>query len=114
LVRKAVESYRRRVIDQAIGQMTRQTTRAAKVIIRIANEAESESVQLRAARALFSDVITVSKYSGLEGRLTELEEQVRERDAATSAIASWSPPTYGRGATPAAMPPTTSIATGAG
>jgi len=79
LVRKAVESYRRRVIDQAIGRMTKQTTLAADVMIRLAKEAQSDSVQLRAARALFSDVITVSKYSGLEIRVTEMEQQLEQQ-----------------------------------
>ena len=115
MVRKAVESYRRRTIDQAIGRMTKHTTRAADVIVRIANDAESDSVWLRAARAIFSDMMAVSKYSGLEGRMTEIEEKLLERaGGASSNIATWTPPSDGHGANPAAMLPVTSIATGAG
>jgi hypothetical protein len=74
MVRKAVDSYRRRSIDQAIGRMTKQTTRATDVIVAIANHAKSDSVRLRAARAIFSDMMAVSRYSGLEERMTEIEE----------------------------------------
>jgi hypothetical protein len=74
LVRKAVESYRRRLIDHAIGLMAKQSTPAANTIVRISKEAESDSVRLRAARAIFSDVMTVSKYAGWEVRLAELEK----------------------------------------
>jgi hypothetical protein len=114
-VRKAVESIRRRTIDQAIGKMTKQTTRAVDIILRIANEAESDSVRLRAARSIFSDMMAVSEHSGMEIRLTEIEEQVAQRaDAEKSAAASWSPTNYGHAATPAARLPVTSIATGPG
>ena len=115
MVRKAVESYRRRTIDQAIGWMTKHTTRAAHGIVTIAREAESDSVRLRAWRAIFSDMMAVSKYSGLEARLTEVEEMALQRDgAASSTFASRTPTNYGPGATPAAMSPVTSIGTGAG
>jgi hypothetical protein len=42
--------------------------------------AESESVRLRALRTIFVDMMAVSKYSGLEGRLAEIEEKLDERD----------------------------------
>ena len=115
LVRKMVEAYRRRTIDQAIGLMTKQTTRAAEIIIAIAEEAASDSVRLRAARALFSDTMTVSKFSDMEVRMTELETRLDQKTAAkNSAVATWSPTTYSQVANPAAMRPGTSIATGAG
>ena len=44
-VRKAVEAYRRRMIDQAIGRMAKHTTEAADMIVRIANSAESELIR---------------------------------------------------------------------
>jgi hypothetical protein len=114
-VRKAVESYRRRTIDQAVGRMTKQANRATEIIVRIANEAESDSVRLRAARAIFSDMMAVSNYSGLEVRMKEIEGQLKQRaGAASSAIASWTLPNYGRGATVAATPPAPPIGTGAG
>ena len=66
LVRKAVESYRRRTIDEAVGKMTQYTTNAAEIIMRIAEEAESDSTRLRAARSIFSDMMAVSKHSDME------------------------------------------------
>ena len=94
--------------------MTKHTTRAAHGIVTIATEAESDSVRLRAWRAIFSDMMAVSKYSGLEVRMTEIEEKLLQRDdAASSNIATWAAPSYGQGALPAAMSPVTSIGTGA-
>jgi hypothetical protein len=54
--------------------------KAADGIVRLAREAESESVQLRAWRAILADQIAVAKFSDLEYRMTEIEEQLRERN----------------------------------
>jgi hypothetical protein len=79
-VRKAVEAYRRRIIDQAVGLLTLQTTKAASRIASISMEGDnSHSVQLRACRAIFSDMITTSKYSVLEARLMDIEERLAEQ-----------------------------------
>jgi len=40
----------------------------------LAEAAESESVQLRALRSIFSDVMAVAKFSNLEHRVAEIEE----------------------------------------
>jgi hypothetical protein len=89
--------------------------RAADVIVRIANEAKSDSVRLRAARAIFSDMMTVTHYNELEGRMAGIEDKLRKRASATSsAIASRTPASYGQGAPPPAMLPVTSTTTGAG
>ena len=104
MVRKAVESCRRRTMDQAIGKMTKHSSWAVDAIAAIAKDAASDSVRLRALRALFSDMIAVSTYSGLEGRMTEVEEMLHQRDGAeASTIASPSPANYGYGQT--ATPP---------
>jgi hypothetical protein len=68
-VRKAVESYRRRTIDQAVGRMAKGTTEAADLILKIACEADTYAVRLRAARAVFSDMI--------RGDNQKLEGQIR-------------------------------------
>jgi hypothetical protein len=78
-VRKAVESHRRRTIDEAIGKMTKQSTWAVGGIIAIAKEAESDSVRLRALRSIFSELMAVSKHSGLEARMAEIEAKIEER-----------------------------------
>jgi hypothetical protein len=78
-VRGAVETCRRRTLDRAIGRMTRRTLWACDRIAELAKAAESESVQLRALRSIFADVMAVSKFSNLENRLAQLEEDYREQ-----------------------------------
>ena len=80
LVRKTVEAHRRKMIDQAIGRMAKHTDRAAEGILEIAENAEDEAVRLRARRAVFSDMHTASKYTGLVNRMNELERRLAERD----------------------------------
>jgi hypothetical protein len=78
-VRREVEACRRRVVNQAIGRLTGMTTKAADRISTLAQEADSESVQLRASRAILADMIAVSKFSVLEFRMTEIEEELEKR-----------------------------------
>lgn len=77
--RAKVDSIRRRILDQAIGRLAMQTVDAADEIAELRKHASSESVKLSANRAVFSDYIGLSKYSGLEGRIAKLEERSRER-----------------------------------
>ena len=53
--------------------------KAADGIARLGEGAESESVQLRAWRAILADQMAVSKFSNLEQRMVEIEEQLRDR-----------------------------------
>jgi hypothetical protein len=78
-VRTAAEACRRRTIDRAVGRMTRRATWAADGIATLAKEAESESVRLSALRAILSEMMSVSHFSGLEGRMAQIEDQLRER-----------------------------------
>ena len=82
-VRREVEACRRRVVNQAIGRLTGMTTKAVDGITNLAQEADSESVQLRAWRAILADMMSVSKFSDLEYRMTEIEEQLGERTGHT-------------------------------
>ncbi len=75
-VRREVEACRRRVVNQAIGRLTGMATKAVDGITHLAQEADSESVQLRAWRAILADMMSVSKFSDLEYRMTEIEEQL--------------------------------------
>jgi hypothetical protein len=72
-VRKEALSYRRRVLDRAVGQMTKLSGGAVDTMRRISKDGESDSVRLKAARSLISDMITLSRYSGLETRMADLE-----------------------------------------
>ena len=77
-VRAEIEAFRRRAIDRAVGVFARRAGWAANGICKLAGGAESESVKLRALRAVLGDMIAVSRYSGLEERMAELEEHVQE------------------------------------
>ena len=77
-VRREVDHLRRRALDQAVGRMIKHSKRAADIVFSIAEDAQSESVRLRAARAIFLDGMVVAKFSGLEARMTEFEEKLRK------------------------------------
>jgi hypothetical protein len=78
-VRASVESIRRRALDRAVGVMSRNAKRATLGIVKLSESAASEAVRLAALRAVLSDVISVSKFGCLEDRMTEIEEQIRDR-----------------------------------
>jgi hypothetical protein len=82
-VRREVEASRRRALGRAIGRLSSVAMKAADGIVTLAKEAESESVQLRAWRAVLADQMTVSKFSDLEYRMAEIEEQLSERTGHT-------------------------------
>jgi hypothetical protein len=74
--RLVVQAWRREALDRAIGMMASRSTGAVKVIAGLADGADSESVRLRAARAVLSDQIAVAKFSDLESRMGQLEAHV--------------------------------------
>jgi hypothetical protein len=79
-VRRQVEDWRRRILDRALGFMAGRSMWAVRGIAKLGEAAESESVQLRARRAILQDQMAVSKFSNFEYRMAELEEQVRVRN----------------------------------
>ena len=83
-VRREVDACRRRVVNQAIGRLTGMITEAVDGITHLAQEADSESVQLRAWRAILAELMSVSKFSDLGYRTAELEEQVSARTGYTN------------------------------
>jgi len=78
-VRSAVESHRRRALNRAIGRKAKHATWAAKGIATLARGADSESVRLSALRTMLSDRMAGYSFAGLELRMGEIEEQLRER-----------------------------------
>jgi hypothetical protein len=80
-VHREVEACRRRALNQAIGRLTGMAMNAVDGIAHLAQGAESESVQLRAWRGVLADLMSVSKFSVLEYRMTEIEEQLDKRSA---------------------------------
>ena len=82
-VRAKVESCRRQVLDQAVGRLTDNISMAMEGILQLATEASSESVRLAALRTVASDMMALSKFGGLEDRMTKLEEKLHARAANT-------------------------------
>jgi hypothetical protein len=77
-MRRMVEACRRRIMDRAIGRMTKRSTRAADVIAEVAENSTSDSVRLRAARAILSDTMAATRFWSLEVRMHEFEEKLRK------------------------------------
>ena len=82
-VRAKIKSYHRRVLGRAIGRLATRVTWAADGIVKLAEDANSESVKLSALRSIFSNMMAVSTFAGLEDRVAELEEQLNERTGST-------------------------------
>ena len=82
-VRAKVASYRRHVIDEALGLMSSHVTKAACGITALAKNAVSASVKLAALRAVFSNMMAVAEFSSLDERMTLIEERLDERDRDT-------------------------------
>jgi hypothetical protein len=79
-VRESSELWRRRALNQAIGRMTRFATKAADGIAKLATVSDSDSIRLRAWRAILADQMAVAKFSILEDRMTELEEWKKNKE----------------------------------
>jgi len=86
-VRRMVETCRRRTLDRAIGRMNSSTIWVTDRIALLAKEADSQSLQFKALRSIISDVMAVSKFSNIEHRLTELEEDFREQSGNPDGVA---------------------------
>jgi transposase-like protein len=111
-VRKAIQAHRRRLIDEAVGKMTKNTSKVADVLIRLARDGDSHSIQLRAARAVYSDLIALSKYSDLEERMTEVEVMQNPEGTSTAFSAEWVLPGDQGAGQPPIPPPTASQGAG--
>jgi hypothetical protein len=79
-VRRSVHAIRRRFLDRAVGRMARRATWAVDKIITLGDDAKSESVKLRALRAILSDTMTVSQFATLENRVAKVKEQIHARE----------------------------------
>jgi hypothetical protein len=86
-IRVEVNALRRRFVDRAAGTLSRRCNWAASRIVKLAEKAKSEPVQLAAARAVLTQTIAVSEFGDFESRLNNVEEQYRERNAEDAASA---------------------------
>ena len=73
-----VEAMRRQVVHQTVGQLCGKATAAVAEIARLMTDGNSESVRLQAARAVLADLMAISSFAALNGRMAELERVVRE------------------------------------
>ncbi|MFI5456397.1 MAG: hypothetical protein ACHRXM_13190 [Isosphaerales bacterium] len=79
--RLTVQEVRRRTLDRAVGHFARKLTKAADRIALLATEAQSESVQLQAARAMFKEFTAGREHVDLEEQMVDIERRLDERDA---------------------------------
>jgi hypothetical protein len=78
-VRREVETHRRRALDRAVGLMSKRTAWAANGIAKLAQTSGSDTVRLGAFRSIFGDMMKVTSFAGMEERVTEIEERLKER-----------------------------------
>ena len=83
-VKAVVDSCRDRVLDQAIGKLAENVHSAAEGIVTLSKNAASEPVRLAALKAIFSNIMTVSTFSGMEKRMTRIEENLRHETGSTT------------------------------
>jgi hypothetical protein len=76
-VRAEIDLIRRIAFDQAIGRLAARASWAVEGIIKLAENAASESVRLAALRAVMSEFKSGSDFAALETRVAQLEEQLR-------------------------------------
>ncbi len=78
-VKAAFDARRRKAFDRSVGLLSGILARAATVIADLGETADSESVRLSANKAVFSTMISVSKFALLEKRMNEIEESLHPR-----------------------------------
>jgi len=77
----AVRDIRRRAIDRAVGQFARHLAKAVGRVALLATEAQSQSVQLQAARVILKESLRVRDHVDLAEQLVDIERRLDERDA---------------------------------
>ena len=77
----AVREFRRRAFDRAVGHFARNLTKAADRIALLATEADSQSVQLQAARVVLRESLNVREHVDLEEQMEDIQRRLDERDA---------------------------------
>jgi hypothetical protein len=73
-----VEAIRREVLDRTVGRLSDHATAAVDEIVRLVTGAASEAVRLQAARAVLAELMVVSSYAALEGRMAEVERRITD------------------------------------
>jgi len=78
--RRLVVRTRRRLTDRALGQLAGKAAAAAGELGRLITEGQqTDAVRLAAARAVLADLMALARFTDMEGRMAEIEEQLRAR-----------------------------------
>jgi hypothetical protein len=77
----AVDRYRRRAVDRAIGRLSRAATRAVDEIVKLTTGAKSEGVKLAAARAVLAELMAVTSHAENQKQLDELRSRITSLEA---------------------------------
>jgi hypothetical protein len=75
---QAVFDYQRRRLEGAIGVLAHHAATAAGKLVELTRTARSESLQVAAARAILLIRLPMARDVVLEGRMAEIEEQLRK------------------------------------
>jgi hypothetical protein len=86
-VKARVQAVRDRLLDRAIGRLTRHAVSAVETLARVIKPASTATTpeKISAAKAILASLIDVRSHVELSERLTALEELARE-NAATDAV----------------------------
>jgi hypothetical protein len=72
------ERNRRSWVDRSGDRLSKRSIWAVEALIKMAKDGPSEHARLRALEAIFTNMMSVSKYLGLITRVGELEEKLDE------------------------------------
>jgi hypothetical protein len=83
--KELVQSHRRKMTDQVIGQLTGKASKAVRTLERLMESGTGESVRLGAARAILSELVAIGNWADLEKRFCELEKRVNDGQPSSQA-----------------------------
>ncbi len=72
-----VEKHRGDIIDEAVGKLSRVSSKAAKTLCELLGPDHSDDVRLKAARAILDGLIMVRDHITISERLNALEDQLK-------------------------------------
>jgi hypothetical protein len=84
-VRDRTEAIRRAVLAEAVQQLGAHAAAAAGQIVKLAENAQSETVRLQAARAVLAEFMSVSNYTSMAAQLADIERRLREKSGSSPA-----------------------------
>ena len=68
-------------MDRALGELARNALRSARQITKLATKAQSEAVQLTAARATIADLMAIANHAELKAELQDIKQRLDVQEA---------------------------------